>query len=90
MHFKGISLIMSIGGDKKMTESAYKRYCAVQKALETDEEYLALEEKRKEQSRQFLALLDSLPEEQRETVTEYIGICTEVNDRIVEIACFTP
>jgi len=73
-----------------MIEEAYSRYCAVQKMLENDGEYLALEEKRRQQSQRFLELLDSLPDQQQEIVVEYMGICAEQNNRITEIACFIP
>lgn len=71
-----------------MIDKAYSRYCAVQKAMETDEEYLWLEERRLQQDRRLAALLDSLPEEQKGIIIEYIGICAEQSERILEIACF--
>ena len=73
-----------------MQEIAYRRYEYVQKQLQTDEEYLALEGQRREREAEFRALMGKLPEDQRSVVTEYIGICAELEERALELACFAP
>lgn len=73
-----------------MIAKANERYTFVQKRLETDAEYLALEERHREQYREFQELMQSLTEEQRQVVTEFVGICAELDERALEIACFAP
>jgi len=73
-----------------MLEAAHKRYCATYTALDTDEEYLALKARLQEHEPHFLAVMESLSQQQRDIITEHIGICGELYTRIVEVACFLP
>lgn len=73
-----------------MIEKAHSRYCTIQKMLEKDGEYLMLKAACIRSERQLLELMENLTIPQREIITEYIGIYGELNERIVEIACFVP
>lgn len=72
-----------------MIESAYKRYCAVCEARRTDPEYLALEARLKEHEPRFQGVTQCLTPQQQEVIIEYIGLCGELGERAIEIACFT-
>lgn len=73
-----------------MSKEAYVRYKQLMNQLEIDPEYLALEDERRTRERLFLAVIENLSEEQRAAVTDYIGICGELEQRMLEIACFAP
>lgn len=73
-----------------MIDTAYQRSSYLQKQLETDPEYLALEDERRVRERAFLEAIEALGEEQRAAVMDYIGICGELSQRMLEIACFAP
>ncbi|MBE6986578.1 MAG: hypothetical protein E7433_04045 [Ruminococcaceae bacterium] len=71
-----------------MSNDFYTRYNAIGEHLETDEELNYLKQKLQEASKQIRALMSQLTAEQRDILTEYFGICAEVEQRIIEIACF--
>ena len=71
-----------------MIGKAYSRYIAIEEKLENDEELKHLKQQLQETSGQVQALMSQLTEDQRQTLTEYLGICAEIDQRIVEIACF--
>ena len=73
-----------------MIDTAYKKFCCLQKQLETDPEYLALEDERRVREHSFLAAIGDLREEQRAAILDYLGVCGELAQRMLEIACFTP
>ena len=73
-----------------MPETAHKRYLAVNKAIETDGEYLFLQTRLRDNAPRFNAVMDSLTPQQQEIITEHLGICAELQERTVEIACFLP
>ena len=71
-----------------MSNDFYARYCAIEEKLENDEELKYLKQRLQETSGQVRALMTQLTEEQRTILAEYLGSCAEVDQRIVEIACF--
>lgn len=73
-----------------MIDEAYRRYRLLEEILETDGEYLWLAEQSREIGPRVEELLRMLPEEDRDILTGYMGICQEKVWRIVELACFLP
>ena len=71
-----------------MGDRAYARYCAIEEKLEIDEELNHLKQRLQETSEQVRTLMSQLTEEQRGILAEYLGVCAEIDQRIVEIACF--
>ena len=71
-----------------MIEEAYARYCAIEEKLDKDEELNHLKQRLQETSGQVCSLMAQLTEQQRSILTEHLGICAEIDQRIVEIACF--
>ena len=71
-----------------MIDKAFSRYYAIEEKLKADEELKLLQQRLQEASGQVHALMSQLTGEQRQILTEYIGICAEIDQRIVEIACF--
>ena len=71
-----------------MSKDFYTRYHAIEECLGTDEELNHLKQQLQEASEQVRALMSQLTAEQWDVLTEYLGICAEVDQRIVEIACF--
>lgn len=73
-----------------MIQRAYERYCWILEAKESDPEYLSLRQRFLDQEPEFRALMQGLPLEQREVITEYLGILAELEERAMELACFAP
>ena len=73
-----------------MLEQAYKRYEYIRKAQESDSEFLALRQRFLAQEPVFRTLMEGLQPEQREVITEYLGILAELEERVMELACFAP
>jgi hypothetical protein len=73
-----------------MERIAGKRYLWVQTQLEHDMEYAALLRQLREQEAGFAALMDTLPESQREILFAYIGTLGELENLALELACFAP
>ena len=71
-----------------MSNDFYTCYNAIGEHLETDEELNYLKQKLQEASKQLCVLMSQLSAEQRDILTEYLGICAEIDQRIIEIACF--
>ena len=71
-----------------MIEEAYARYCTIEEKLDKDEELNHLKQRLQETSGQVCSLMAQLTEQQRSILTEHLGICAEIEQRIVEIACF--
>ena len=71
-----------------MIDKAYSRYNAIEEKLENDEELNFLKQRLQETEEQVHTLMSQLTEEQRTILTEHLGICAEIDQRIVEIACF--
>ena len=71
-----------------MIETAYLRYSTIEEKLENDEELKCLKQRLQETSGQVCSLMAQLTEQQRSILTEHLGICAEIDQRIVEIACF--
>ena len=65
-----------------------RRYLQLQATLEADEEYISLTNRREAILPALMAALDTLPEAQRDAVTEYLGLCAELENRTMELACF--
>lgn len=70
------------------TAKVYRRYLQLQTMLETDEEYIALMVQREAKLPAVKTALEILPEGQREAVIEYLGLCAELENRAMELACF--
>ena len=71
-----------------MSSDLYAQYNTIEEQLETDEELNHLKQRLRKTSEQVHALISQLTAEQQDILTEYIGTCAEVDQRIVEIACF--
>ena len=71
-----------------MSNDFYTRYCAIEEKLENDEELNYLKQRLQDTSELIQTLMSQLTEEQRGILAEYLGICAEAAQRIVEIACF--
>ena len=71
-----------------MSDAAYKAYLQAINEAQTDPEYLALEQRFRELEPQFRTALHTLPEDCRSAVIEYIGVCGELQNRLLELACF--
>jgi len=71
-----------------MTEQAYQRYQAIQAAIQSDEEYRVLEERCIALLPMWQTVLSGLPPEQQEVLTDFIGCCSELSDRALELACY--
>ena len=71
-----------------MSSDLYARYNTIEEQLETDEELNHLKQRLRKTSEQVHTLISQLTAEQQDILTEYIGTCAEVDQRIVEIACF--
>ena len=71
-----------------MSNDHYLRYCAIEEILENDKDLNHLRARLQTIADQIHTLLSHLTEEQRQILIEYLGVCAEVDQRIVEIACF--
>jgi len=67
---------------------AYRKFRKLISQTETDEEYLALEKARCNAEKKFYAVLEALPEAERDSITEYLGILQEQELRLLELSCF--
>ena len=73
-----------------MMEQPYRRYVNIQQELQTDEEYLYLMDRLRQAQPEFQTVMDSLTQEHREAVYEYLGILGELSHRTMEIGCYVP
>ena len=71
-----------------MIEKAWQRYCALEKELETDSEYMVLKQQLYDQLPDFQKVLQMLSPEYQSVILEHMGICAEMAQRETEIACF--
>ena len=71
-----------------MGNSAYRQCQLVQKAVESDREYAELNRLRQLCEADYRQVIQTLSPQQHQIITEYIGICAEMTERIVELACF--
>ena len=72
----------------QMIEKAWQRYCALEKELETDSEYMALKQQLYDQLPDFQKVLQMLSPEYQSVILEHMGICAEMAQRETEIVCF--
>ena len=72
-----------------MLKEAYARYCAIEEQLENDKELGALKQRLAEESAALNRVLDRLSEEDRAVIFEYLGLMAEIEQRIVELSCFS-
>lgn len=73
-----------------MLQHAYERYLALERELETDEEYRFLMDKLNALTPAFSDLMNDLDESQQDIIFEHLGLCAEISERIAEILCFLP
>ena len=73
-----------------MDERAYLRYQQLNDRIESDGEYRFLQAQRLNQMTAFMAVLERMPTAEQEIVLEYLGICGEIGERRVEVACLLP
>ena len=71
-----------------MLKNVYDKYCAINEQLEKDKELIYLRKRLKTESTAFDDLLDRLSADDQQIIVEYMGICAEIDERIVEIAAF--
>lgn len=69
-----------------MKDRLYQRYQAFMDSIEQDAEYRMLEQKCQALLSQWTAVLSQLPQEQQEVLTAFIGSCTELSERALELA----
>ena len=62
-------------------------YDQYQELLQNDEEYRLLEGKQREAASLLRPVLLSLPAAEKEIITQYIGICAEMELRAMELVC---
>ena len=72
-----------------MLKEAYARYCAIEEQLVNDKELGALKQRLAEESSALNRVLDRLSEEDRAVISEYLGLMAEIEQRIVELSCFS-
>ena len=72
-----------------MLKETYARYCAIEELLENDKELGALKQRLAAESAALNRILDWLPEEDRAVILEYLGLLAEIEQRIVELSCFS-
>ena len=72
-----------------MLKEAYARYCAIEEQLVNDKELGALKQRLAEESSALNRVLDRLSEEDRAVISEYLGLLAEIEQRIVELSCFS-
>ena len=73
-----------------MFDKAHDRYRWIKQQVETDEEYLHLMGRLRQAMPDFQAAMNTLPQEHRDAITEYLGILGELSDRTTEICCYMP
>ena len=73
-----------------MENKAHERYKWIKQQVETDEEYLHLMGRLRENEQAFYAAVNALPQEHREAIMEHLGILAELSDRTIEICCYMP
>ena len=71
-----------------MRKQPQEVYDDLYKAVMHDEEFQDLEARRLVREVDFRALIRELTKEQREILTDYLGICAEQQVRAMEIACY--
>jgi len=71
-----------------MSRKAYDFFQYLQRQLETDPEYQALEARQREAQAVFFAALEALTPEQRDAVIDFFGISQELGLRELELASF--
>ena len=67
---------------------AHQKLQKLWEEVQTDGEFLALEEERREAEKEFLAVMRSLPPPARDSITAYLGILQEQELRLLELVCF--
>ena len=72
-----------------MLKEAYARYCAIEEQLVNDKELGALKQRLAEESAALNRVLDRLSEGDRAVISEYLGLMAEIEQRIVELSCFS-
>ena len=73
-----------------MEDKAHARFKWIGQQVETDEEYQHLLERLRQATPDFQAALNALPQEHRDSVIEYLGICEELSARTTELCCYMP
>ena len=71
-----------------MISNTYSRYAALENSIKSDAEIQMLLKRLQEQETVFLKVCSRLCVEDRDILYEHLGICAEINQRIIEIACF--
>ena len=70
-----------------MKKKVEDRIIAVQDAAMVDHEYLQLAQEQKVMNQELLELLDTLQEDQKETILNYLGLCAQMHMRMLELLC---
>ena len=71
-----------------MFDKAHERYKWIKRQVETDEEYLHLMGRLRQNEPAFHAAMVALPREYRDAIIEQLGILAELSDRTAEICCY--
>lgn len=71
-----------------MSYNYYDRYRAIEQLLEDDAELKHLKQRLQQAEEKLRVMMPSLTGEQKEILTEYLGVCGEIDQRIVEIVSF--
>ena len=73
-----------------MDEKAWQRYQYILEQLWQDSEYQFLDAQRLTAQRELGHMMQALTEDQRQTILDYVGICSQQDWRALESACDTP
>lgn len=73
-----------------MTGKAFIRFNMLIQALESDEEFLSLCQEQQRWEAAFQEEAEGLTDAQRSAITNLLGIHSELERRILELACFLP
>ena len=65
----------------------HRKYEKLVHMLEEDEEYSLLAQQLHQQTRLLRSVLLSLPDDKKQIIANYVGLCAEMELRIMDIVC---
>lgn len=72
-----------------MSEQYYERYCTLLTKIQADAELCHLIHRLNSESAALNQLLHRLSPEDQTIITEHLGICAEINERILELVAIS-
>lgn len=70
-----------------MNQNDVQKYLQLQEQLMTDDGYGCLLQEYREKNAEFLAVLEGLAPQQRQTIEDYLGVCAELHTKLLLLAC---